>query len=53
MERMFYGCSNLKELNLNNFKINKGCNIKDIFYRIDKTKCNLITKEEKLKNSIK
>ena len=50
MESMFDGCSNLKELNINNFKVNKECILTDIFNQIDKTKCNLITKEEKLKN---
>ena len=47
---MFYGCSNLNELNINNFKLIRQCNIKSIFNGIDKTKCKMIVQDENLKN---
>ena len=50
---MFNGCSNLKEINIYNFKLNKECKLENIFNGIDKTKCNLIVKDEIIKNNFK
>ena len=53
MSFMFYGCSNLKVLNINQFIYNKNCNMKDILKGIDKIYCNLIVKEENIKKLFK
>jgi surface protein len=50
MSYMFYGCSNLKKLNIYNFKLNQECNKTDLFEGIDKIRCKLIIKDEKIKN---
>jgi len=43
MEKMFHGCSSLKDLNISNFKFNRYINVKNMF-----SLCS-----EELKNEIK
>ena len=46
MNYLFKGCSNVKILNLKNFVINKNCDNKDMFERIKKDECKLITQND-------
>ena len=47
---MFAGCNKLKTLNLSNFTIKSECNMKNIFYLINRNDCKLINQDNNLNN---
>ena len=46
---MFWGCNNLKSLNLLNFELNNNCNTQNMFDFNSKNACKFITNNNNLK----
>ena len=49
MKGMFWGCNNLKSLNLLNFELKNNCNTQKMFAFNSKNECKFITNNKNLK----